>query len=105
MGSVYEINELNFDEEVLQAATPVLLDFTATWCAPCRSLSVLLEELARERGQTLKVAKVDVDDAPALAARYGVRGTPTLLLIENGREVRRQVGAGTRRSLQALVAV
>ncbi len=105
MTKIHEINELNFDSEVLEAPMPVLVDFAAAWCGPCKTLAPWLETLAAEREGKLKVAKVDVDSAPSLATRYGVRGAPTLVLFQGGRELRRQVGAGTERSLYALAAL
>jgi len=100
---VLEINELDFETEVLEADLPFLLDFTATWCGPCKALAPVLEALATETQGALKVGKVDLDSAPALATRYGIRGAPTLLVFRGGREVQRQVGAGTKSSLQKLV--
>lgn len=87
-----ELNEHNFATEVLQADRPVLVDFYATWCGPCRMLAPVIEQLAREFAGRVKFAKVDVDRAPALAARYQITGVPSLLLFQNGRVVDEVVG-------------
>ena len=81
----------SFDSEVLQSPQPVLVDFYADWCGPCRMLAPVIEEIAQERSD-LKVVKVNVDDADAVAARYGVMSIPTVLLLEDGKEIDRKVG-------------
>ena len=86
------VNDLSFDSEVLGADRPVLVDVTAAWCAPCRAAEPVLAELARQRGSTLKVVRIDGEESPVLVARLGVRGYPTFLLYEHGREVKRQAG-------------
>lgn len=96
-------NDLDFDRRVLGAARPVLVDFTAQWCAPCRALKPLLRELAEET-QQLEVIVVDAEEAPVSAARYGVRAFPTLLLFDGGREVARSVGLLGKAQLRKLVA-
>lgn len=86
------VNDLSFDSEVLGADRPVLVDVAAPWCAPCRAAEPVLAELARQRASTLKVVRIDGEESPALVARLGVRGYPTFLLYEHGRELRRQAG-------------
>ncbi|HEU5075811.1 MAG TPA: thioredoxin domain-containing protein [Polyangiaceae bacterium] len=86
------VNELTFDNEVLEADRPVLVDVAAAWCAPCRAAEPVLAELARQRASTLKVVRIDGEESPALVARLGVRGYPTFLLYEHGRELKRQAG-------------
>lgn len=81
-----------FEEEVLRAAGPVLVDFSAAWCAPCRALAPALEELARELAGRARVVTVDVDASPDLARRWGVSSIPCLVVFRGGREVRRMVG-------------
>ena len=81
-----------FDEET-RASVPVLVDLWAPWCAPCRTMAPVLEGLARDRAGRLKVVKVDVDRAPAVAARFGVHGIPLLVLLRDGRELARLAGA------------
>lgn len=87
-----EVTERNFEPVVLRADQPVLVDFYATWCGPCRMLAPVLEQLAAEFAGRITFAKVDVDAAPELAARYQITGVPTLLLFQNGRVVDEVVG-------------
>jgi thioredoxin 1 len=87
-----ELDEGSFEREVLQAAQPVLVDFWAPWCGPCRSMAPIIEELAREFNGRAKVVKVNVDRNQALAARFGVTSIPTLMFFRQGRVVDRDVG-------------
>ena len=90
--AVITITKENFEAEVLKSAQPVLLDFWAAWCGPCRMLSPIVDEVAEERTD-VKVGKLNVDEQPDLAAEFGVMSIPTLLLFENGKLVRQAVGA------------
>lgn len=85
------VNEQNFEEEVLKSDKPVLMDFWAPWCGPCRMLGPIVEEIAEESEQ-FKVVKLNCDEAPAIAQKYGVVSIPTLLVFNNGEEVKRSVG-------------
>lgn len=99
MKPTIEINEANFESEVLQSAQPVLVDFWAEWCGPCKMIAPVLDEIAREQAGRAKIAKVNVDDNPGLAARFGIQSIPTLLFFANG-EVRHQaVGNPGRKAI------
>ncbi|MCZ6720364.1 MAG: thioredoxin TrxA [Proteobacteria bacterium] len=91
--AIVHVTDASFDEQVLKSDRPVLVDFWAEWCAPCRQIAPLLEELASELGETLEIAKIDVDSNPATPGKYGVRGIPTLILFKNGEVAATKVGA------------
>ena len=100
--AVITITKENFEAEVLKSAQPVLLDFWAAWCGPCRMLSPIVDEVAEERTD-VKVGKVNVDEQPDLAAEFGVMSIPTLLLSENGKLVRQAVGARPKSGVRELL--
>ena len=87
-----EVTAETFEKEVLQAEKPVLVDFWAEWCSPCRMLAPVLEELAQDLADKLKVVKVDVDTNPSLATRYGIMSIPTLILFKGGQPVEKLIG-------------
>ncbi len=91
-----QITESNFESEVLNSDVPVLIDFWATWCGPCKMISPIIDQVATEMAGSAKVGKVNVDEAAALATRYGVRNIPTLVFIKNGEEVDRITGATSK---------
>jgi thioredoxin 1 len=93
MASIQQVGDDNFDAEVIRAQLPVLIDFWAPWCGPCRAIAPLVEELAEQYQGRLKVAKMNVDENPATPSRYGVRGIPNLLLIKDGTVKDQIVGA------------
>jgi thioredoxin 1 len=96
------ITESNFESEVLSSGIPVLVDFWATWCGPCRMLAPIIEEIAKENEGTLKVGKVNVDEQPGLAAQFQVTGIPTVILFKNGAPVKKSVGYVPKSTLEAL---
>ena len=92
MGKAQVVSDQNFEAEVIKSETPVLVDLWATWCGPCRMVAPVLEEIANEQGEKVKIAKLDVDANPITAGRFGVRSIPTMILFKNGREAQRVVG-------------
>ena len=93
MALTMEVTDSTFDQEVIKSDTPVLVDFWADWCAPCKMIAPLVEELAEEYDGQVKFAKLDVDSNPQTAMTYGVRGIPTLLIFSDGQPVKQVVGA------------
>lgn len=98
---IVTLTQENFQQEVLQSQTPVLVDFWAEWCGPCKMIAPLLDELADEYGDKIKIGKVNVDEQQSLAAQYGVRAIPTLLIINKGQIAEQMVGAKSKRDLKA----
>ena len=101
--SLVYVNDKNFASEVLNSDLPVLVDFWATWCGPCRSISPNVEELAKEFIGKVKVTKLNIDESPATPSQYGVRGIPTLILFKSGKIVDQIVGAVPKARLKALI--
>ena len=100
--SVIHINKNNFQNEVLNSEMPVLLDFWAPWCGPCRMASPIVDEIATERGD-IKVGKVNVDEQPELAGQFGVMSIPTLVVIKGGKVVNQMVGARPKAQILAML--
>ena len=100
---VINVNDVNFDSEVLKSSIPVLVDFSATWCQPCRAIAPLVGQLAGEFEGRVKVTAVDIDESPATAQKFQIRGVPTLLMIKDGKVVGQQVGAAPKAKIQALM--
>ena len=103
MKPTIEINEVNFEAEVLKSTKPVLVDFWAEWCGPCKMLAPVLDEIATEQSGRVKIVKVNVDENPALAARYGIQSIPTLLYFAGGQLRHQTIGvAGKKRIVDTL---
>lgn len=103
--NVHELNELNFESLVLEAKGPVLVDFTAPWCAPCKALSPLVERIADQMHGQVVVGKVDADAHPDLASRFGIRALPTLVVFYDGKEKARRIGLVKEQALRELLAL
>ena len=103
MSNIVYTTDASFDADVLKAELPVLVDFWAEWCGPCRMIGPILEDLAKEYAGRVKIVKLNVDDSSVSAATYGVRGIPTLLLFKNGELVETKVGALPKGQLAAFI--
>ena len=103
MENVVEITDSNFDQQVLKSNEPVLVDFWAPWCGPCRMIAPLVEELAGENRGSIKVGKVNIDDNPAAAQNYGVSSIPTLMLFKGGQLAATKVGALSKSQLTSFL--
>lgn len=103
MANVTELTDQTFQSEVLQSSVPVLVDFWAPWCGPCRMIAPIIEELARDNSGAIKVAKINIDDSPNVAASYGVSSIPTLMLFKGGEVVDRFVGVQPKSRLQGAI--
>jgi thioredoxin 1 len=101
--NVQEFNELNFDQEVLKSEVPVLVDFSATWCGPCKAIAPLVGQVADEFAGKAKVGTIDIDDNPGIAQRYGIKGVPTLFVFKGGEVVGKMVGAAPKQNISSLV--
>ena len=101
---IVTLSTANFEQEVNKSATPVLVDFWATWCGPCKMIGPLLDELAEEKVGKIKIGKVNVDDNQDLATRFGIRAVPTLLLFQGGQVKETMVGMTGKKALEKKLA-
>jgi len=95
------VTDASFQQDVIGASTPVLVDFWAEWCGPCRMIAPALEEISDELGEKVKVVKLNIDENPDAPTRYGVRGIPTMILFKNGEPAATKVGAAPKSQLQS----
>src|SRR5919202_4642253 len=100
---VREVSDSSFEQDVLQSNAPVLVDFWAEWCAPCRALTPTVEAVAEKYAGTARVVKLNVDDNPSISQRYGIKGIPTLILFKGGKEEERVVGATSREAISRMI--
>ncbi|MBX3617360.1 thioredoxin TrxA [Nitrosomonas sp.] len=100
---IHYVTDANFEVEVLQSTTPVLVDYWAEWCGPCKMIAPILDEIANEYGERLKVAKLNIDENQLTPPKYGIRGIPTLMLFKNGNIEATKVGALSKSQLTAFI--
>lgn len=103
MSTLKMVDEDSFKEEVLDSETPVLVDFSAVWCGPCKRQLPILEELSAEYRGAVKFVKVDIDDSPTIASQFRVRSIPTLILFKGGKETKTQIGIAVKASLKKFI--
>src|SRR5919197_5189190 len=101
--NVKEVSDNSFEQEVLKSDQPVLVDFWAAWCAPCRMLAPTVEAVADKYAGNARVVKLNVDDNPSVSQRYGIKGIPTLILFKNGKEEERVVGATSKEAISRMI--
>ena len=99
------VNDTNFNKEVLESDKPVLVDFFATWCGPCRQMLPIVTELSEEMADKLKIVKLDVDEAPASAEKYEIQSIPTMILFKNGQVKATRNGSSTKNELESWISV
>ena len=100
---VTEVSDNNFEQDVLGSDKPVLVDFWAAWCAPCRMLAPTVDAVAEKYADNARVVKLNVDENPAVSQRYGIKGIPTLILFKGGREEERVVGATSKEAISRMI--
>jgi thioredoxin 1 len=103
--NVLEINDLNFENEVVKSEVPFLLDFSAVWCGPCKALAPVVERVADEYKGKVRVGKLDIDDSPGVAAKFGIKGVPTIVVFKGGKESGRHVGMTSKEVLVKMLGV
>ena len=104
MSALLEISDAKFDSEVLKSDVPVLVDFWAPWCGPCRAMTPVLEDLAARYGGKLKIVKINVDENPTVAGRFRIQSTPTLVLVKGGSVVQQMIGLQPKENLEKAIS-
>ncbi len=102
--AVGQVSDANFESEVLKATSPVVVDFWAEWCGPCRMIAPALEEIAGSLGNKVKIVKLNVDENPNTASKYGIMSIPTLMIFKNGELASRQIGAAPKQKLEQWIS-
>ncbi len=103
MAEITDVTDATFEGEVLKAETPVLVDFWAEWCAPCRAIAPIVKELAEQYGDKVKVVKINIDDSPQTPGTYGIRSIPTVLAFNNGQVVSQLTGARPKAAFEEML--
>jgi len=101
---IVHVTDANFEQEVLQSQLPVVLDFWAPWCGPCKMIAPILDQLAEELDGKVKIAKINVDDNQVVPAQFGIRGIPTMIVFKDGKNVANKVGALAKPQLEAFIS-
>jgi thioredoxin 1 len=101
--STHKVTDASFDADVLKSATPVVVDFWAEWCGPCKMIGPSLEEIAKDLGHKAKIVKINIDENPSTPSKFGVRGIPTLMVFKDGKLAATKVGAAPKNQLQSWI--
>ena len=101
--ATHQVTDASFDKDVLKSDTPVVVDFWAEWCGPCKTIAPALEEIAKSLGSKVKIVKINIDDNPQVPSQYGIRGIPTLMMFKGGQVASTKVGAAPKGALQSWI--